>query len=83
MLTLGARFLWKNKRGPQESADYIFPDGYDADGIRTYKLTGTCNSSLLNGAKPMAQAVFDDMVLYPSPYMVVTPRGYTNFITLL
>ena len=28
----------------------IFPDGYDADGIRTYKLTGTCNSSLLKGA---------------------------------
>ena len=45
---------------------------------RTYKLTGTCNLSLLNGAKPMAQAIFDDVVLYPSAFVVVTPRGYTN-----
>ncbi len=52
--------------------------GYDADGIRTYKLMGTCNISTQNGGGLQAQAVFDDMVLYPSPYMVVTPRGYTN-----
>ena len=26
----------------------------------------------------MTQAIFDDAVLYPSPYMVVTPKGYTN-----
>ena len=56
----------------------IFPDGYDADGIRTYKLMGTCNISTQNGGGLQAQAIFDDMVLYPSPYMVVTPRGYTN-----
>ncbi|MBQ9426737.1 MAG: RHS repeat-associated core domain-containing protein [Paludibacteraceae bacterium] len=56
----------------------IFPDRYDADGIRTYKLMGTCNISTQNGGDLHAQAVFDDAVLYPSPYMVVTPKGYTN-----
>jgi RHS repeat-associated protein len=39
---------------------------------------GTCNISTQNGGGLQAQAVFDDVVLYPSPYMVVTPRGYTN-----
>ncbi len=39
---------------------------------------GTCNISTQNGGGLQAQAIFDDMVLYPSPYMVVTPRGYTN-----
>ena len=52
--------------------------GYDADGIRTYKLMGTCNISTQNGGGLQAKAVFDDAVLYPSPYMVVTPKGYTN-----
>ncbi|MBQ9427185.1 MAG: hypothetical protein IJU36_06100 [Paludibacteraceae bacterium] len=52
--------------------------GYDADGIRTYKFMGTCNISTQNGGDLQAQAVFDDAVLYPSPYMVVTPKGYTN-----
>ena len=52
--------------------------GYDADGIRTYKLTGTCKMDDVNGGDIGAQAIFDDMVLYPSPFVVVTPRGYTN-----
>lgn len=39
---------------------------------------GTCNISTQNGGGLQAQAVFDDAVLYPSPYMVVTPKGYTN-----
>ena len=39
---------------------------------------GTCNISTQNGGGLQAQAIFDDMVLYPSPYMVVTLRGYTN-----
>ncbi len=52
--------------------------GYDAEGIRTYKLTGTCKMDDVNGGDIGAQAIFDDMVLYPSPFVVVTPRGYTN-----
>ena len=52
--------------------------GYDADGIRTYKLTGTCTINQQNGGDIRAQAIFEDMVLYPSPFVVVTPRGYTN-----
>ena len=39
---------------------------------------GTCNISTQNGGDLQAQAFFDDAVLYPSPYMVVTPKGYTN-----
>ncbi len=39
---------------------------------------GTCNISTQNGGDLQAQAIFDDAVLYPSPYMVVTPKGYTN-----
>ena len=39
---------------------------------------GTCNISTQNGGGLQAQALFDDMVLYPSPYVVVTPQGYTN-----
>lgn len=52
--------------------------GYDAEGIRTYKLTGTCTMSQQNGSDLQAQAIFEDMVLYPSPFVTVTPKGYTN-----
>ena len=45
--------------------------GYDANGERVYKLTGISNLA-------QAQAILDDAVLYPNPYMVVTPKGYTK-----
>ncbi len=52
--------------------------GYDANGERVYKLIGTNTTSQLNSANPYAEVFFDDAVLYPNPYMVITPKGYTK-----
>ena len=52
--------------------------GYDANGERVYKLIGTNTTSQLHSANPYAQAIFDDAILYPNPYMVVTQKGYTK-----
>lgn len=43
-----------------------------------YKLIGTNTASQLNSANPYAEVFFDDAVLYPNPYMVITPQGYTK-----
>ena len=51
---------------------------YDANGERIYKLTGTCNFNQLNSGSIKAQAIFDDAVLYPNPYVVITTKGYTK-----
>ena len=32
----------------------------------------------VNSGSTKAQAIFDDAVLYPNPYMVVTSKGYTK-----
>jgi len=52
--------------------------GYDANGERVYKLTGISNLGQVNSGSTQAQAILDDAVLYPNPYMVVTPKGYTK-----
>ena len=52
--------------------------GYDANGERVYKLTGTCGIDQINHNGTRAYVMFDDAVLYPNPYLVVTPRGYTK-----
>ena len=52
--------------------------GYDANGERVYKLTGTCGIDQINLNGTRAYVMFDDAVLYPNPYLVVTPRGYTK-----
>ena len=52
--------------------------GYDANGERVYKLTGTSSIDQVNSGHTRAQVVFDDAVLYPNPYIVVTPKGYTK-----
>ena len=51
---------------------------YDANGERVYKLIGTNTTSQLNSANPYAQAIFDDAVLYPNPYIVISKTGYTK-----
>ena len=43
-----------------------------------YKLIGTNTASQLNSGSIKAQAIFDDAVLYPNPYVVVTSKGYTK-----
>lgn len=52
--------------------------GYDANGERVYKLAGTSAIDQLNAGYTKAQVMFDDAVLYPNPYMVVTRKGYTK-----
>ena len=51
---------------------------YDANGERVYKLLGTSSIDQINSGSTKAQAVFDYAVLYPNPYIVVTPKGYTK-----
>jgi len=52
--------------------------GYDGNGERVYKLTGISSLLQQNAGGTMAQVTFDDAVLYPNPYIVVTPKGYTK-----
>ena len=52
--------------------------GYDGNGERVYKLTGTSSIGQINSGNTKAQAIFDDAVLYPNPYIVVTQTGYTK-----
>ena len=52
--------------------------GYNADGERVYKLTGQSILGQVNSGSTKAQAIFDDAVLYPNPYVVVTSKGYTK-----
>ena len=52
--------------------------GYDANGERVYKLTGTSVMDQVNSGSTKAQAIFDDAVLYPNPYIVISQTGYTK-----
>ena len=60
--------------GPTMSGLY----GYSAAGDRPYKITGPCNVSSLNGGVLTYEIFFDNAVLYPNPYITVTPNGYTK-----
>ena len=48
--------------------------GYDGNGERVYKLTGRCNVLSHIGDEINADALLDDAVLYPNPYIVITPQ---------
>ena len=52
--------------------------GYDGNGERTYKLTGTSSIDQVNSGYTDAHVLLDNAVLYPSPYLVVTPKTYTK-----
>ncbi|MBQ8938900.1 MAG: hypothetical protein IJ047_01580 [Paludibacteraceae bacterium] len=52
--------------------------GYDGIGERVYKLTGTSSIGQINSGCAKANAFFDDAVLYPNPYVTITPKGYTK-----
>ena len=52
--------------------------GYDGNGERVYKKTGISNLGQVNSGSIKAEVFFDDAVLYPNPYMVITPQGYTK-----
>lgn len=52
--------------------------GYDANGERVYKLTGTSDITHLNDYMSEASVTWDSVVLYPNPYVTITPNGYTK-----
>ena len=52
--------------------------GYDAKGERVYKLTGTSGIDQVNAGYSYSNAVFDWCVMYPNPYIAITPKGYTK-----
>ena len=51
---------------------------HDANGERVYKLTGTSSIGQINSGSTKAQAIFDDAVLYPNPYVTIARNGYTK-----
>ena len=50
---------------------------YDANGERTYKLTSSNLTQLINGHWS-TYTIMDNATLYASPYLVATPKGYTK-----
>ena len=50
---------------------------YDASGERTYKLTGSGYTQIINGV-PTRLYALTSATLYASPYMVATVKGYTK-----
>ena len=77
---LSCLYWWNEEKHLRESIDNVLYSyyGYDANGERVYKLTGTSSIDQVNSGHTRAQVVFDDAVLYPNPYIVVTPKGYTK-----
>ena len=60
--------------GPKQAGFY----GYDGNGNRVWKLTGTIGQSSQNAGEVDCSVFLDDGVLYPNPYMTITPKGYTK-----
>ena len=52
--------------------------GYDGNGERAYKLTGTTSIDQYNAGQETFHMHLDDAVMYVNPYFVVTPKGYTK-----
>ena len=50
---------------------------YDANGERTYKLTGSGYTQIINGV-PTRLYALTSATLYASPYLVATVKGYTK-----
>ena len=74
------RFLcWDEQNRLLGVADkqYLSLYQYDADGERTYKLTGELTSQNVSGTWNSRYQLYN-ATLYASPYLVVTPKGYTK-----
>jgi hypothetical protein len=52
--------------------------GYDANGDRVYKLTGRSSITHINDEISDATVTLSDVVLYPNPYVTITPQGYAK-----
>jgi len=60
--------------GPKSAGLY----GYDGNGDRVWKLVGDCDIESQNGGNIEYSVALDDAVLYPNPYLTITPQGYTK-----
>ena len=60
--------------GPTSAGLY----GYDGNGDRVWKLIGDCDIESQNGGNIEYSIALDDAVLYPNPYLTITPQGYTK-----
>ena len=72
---------WWDETGRLAAAignDYCGYYGYNANGERVYKLTGSVYADQYNAGDVNIETYFDDVTLYVNPYMVITPRGYTK-----
>jgi|GEM_PF-1577544 len=70
---------WDEENRMQGVVDdnYLSYYQYDANGERTYKLTGSVGRQNISG-RWSAFYLLDNPTLYPSPYIVVTRKGYTK-----
>ena len=76
----GARFFcWDEENRLQGVVDdnCLSYYQYDANGKRIYKLTGSVGRQNISG-RWSSFYLLDNSTLYPSPYMVVTRKGYTK-----
>ena len=73
------RLCWDEENRLQGVADCSYASlyQYDANGERTYKLTGQYSYQNING-RYYPYAVLDNPTLYASPYVVCTPKDYTK-----
>ena len=51
---------------------------HDANGDRVYKLTGRSSITHINDEISDATVTLSDVVLYPNPYVTITPQGYAK-----
>jgi len=76
----GERFLCWNEANRLQGVrddEYLSFYQYDANGERTYKLTSSNRTQLINGHWS-TYTIMDNATLYASPYLVATPKGYTK-----
>ena len=78
-LPLRRRFCWDEQNRLQGVKDegHLSVYQYDANGDRTYKLTGGYTHQNVSGTWQYFYSL-DNATLYASPYLVVTPTGYTK-----
>ena len=67
-----------NSTGDNTNEKFAGYYGYDANGERVYKLTSMSVMDQVNSGSTKAQAIFDEAVLYPNPYIVISQTGYTK-----
>lgn len=76
-LTRTLTWTEENRLQTVQDNNYFSYYQYDGDGERTYKMAWTATTLLVNGRRVMYYTP-QSVTLYASPYLVVTPQGYTK-----